>query len=234
MYTAGPYRLLFHRPVLMGILNVTPDSFSDGGRWLSPEAAIAHGRRLIDDGADWLDIGGESTHPGAHPPSEQEELRRVVPVIEGLAAEGVPLSIDSYHPAVVRAAVRAGAVVINDIGGGRDPGMVQAGAELGLPYIAMHMQGTPQSMQAHPEYGDPVAEIYAWLGERCETLRRGGVEQLLTDVGIGFGKTLAHNLALLRQLDWFLELGYPIVIGTSRKSWIQKALGSPTPVEERL
>lgn len=234
MYTAGPYRLQFHRPVLMGIVNVTPDSFSDGGAHLAASDAIAHGQALIDAGADWLDIGGESRRPGAPPVSPVEELRRVLPVIEGLVTAGVPLSIDTRHAEVAREAVAAGAVIINDVTGGRDAGLAEVAAVNGLPYVVMHMQGEPQSMQKNPHYDDVVAEVFAFLGARCDRLKGWGVTQLITDPGIGFGKTLAHNLMLMAQLDWFLELGCPILLGTSRKSWIPKVLGRDTPIADRL
>jgi len=234
MYTAGPYRLHFHRPVLMGIVNVTPDSFSDGGRFPDAASAIAHGQALIDAGADWLDIGGESTRPGAAPVLAAEEIRRVVPVIEGLAGAGVPLSIDTRRAEVAREAVAAGAVIINDVAGGRDAALAEVAATNGLPYVVMHMQGEPGSMQKNPHYEDVVAEVFAILGARCDRLKGWGVTQLITDPGIGFGKTLAHNLMLMAQLDWFLELGYPILIGTSRKSWIPKVLGRDTPIADRL
>ncbi|MEO7995104.1 MAG: dihydropteroate synthase [bacterium] len=234
MYQAGPYKLLFRRPILMGVINVTPDSFSDGGEFFDATAAIAHGSRLISEGADWLDIGGESTRPGANPITVHEESRRVIPVIEGLKDMGVPLSIDTIHPEVAERAVKAGAVILNDIAGGSDPALARVAALHNLPYIVMHMQGTPKTMQSAPQYADVSAEVFAWLGERCTKLQKIGVTQLLTDVGIGFGKTLAHNLTLIHQLEWFLELGFPIAIGTSRKSWIQKALGKETPMSERI
>lgn len=234
MYTAGPWRLHFHRPVLMGIVNVTPDSFSDGGQHADPAAAIAQGHALIAEGADWLDIGGESTRPGAAPISPAEEQRRIVPVIEGLAEAGVPLSVDTRHAATARAAVAAGAAILNDITGGADPQMGALAAERGLAYIVMHMQGDPRTMQTAPAYDDVVAEVFAFLGDRCERLKRQGVTALLTDPGLGFGKTLAHNLRLMRQLDWLLELGYPICLGASRKSWIAKASGRELPMAERI
>lgn len=234
MYTAGPYRLHFHRPVLMGILNVTPDSFSDGGSFTDVPTAIAHGRRLIAAGADWIDIGGESTRPGAAPVPVAEELRRVLPVVTGLADAGVPICIDTCKAEVAREALAAGAVMVNDVHGGADRALAEVAAAAGAPYIVMHMQGTPTTMQQAPDYEDVVAEVFSYLGERCARLQQWGVAQLITDPGIGFGKTLAHNLQLMQQLDWFLELGFPMLLGTSRKSWIPKVLGAATPIPERL
>ena len=234
MFTAGPFKLAFHRPVLMGIINVTPDSFSDGGETPTAILAIERGKQMVAAGADWLDIGGESTRPGAKSVSVGEELKRVVPVIQGLRDAGVPLSIDTYHVEVAKEAIDAGAVILNDILGGRDLALAALAAEHDLPYIAMHMQGEPRTMQQAPHYDDVVAEVFAWLGLQVERLKAEGVRQVLVDPGIGFGKTLAHNLMLLKQLDWFLELGSPIVIGTSRKSWINKVLGGPIPISERL
>ncbi|MBN8246707.1 MAG: dihydropteroate synthase [Verrucomicrobia bacterium] len=231
------FRFTFPRPVLvMGIVNVTPDSFSDGGRFLDPGAAIRHGLALAAEGADLLDVGGESTRPGAAPVSETEELRRVIPVIEGLAARcPVPISVDTQKPGVARAAVSAGAAVINDIAAVQEgSAMGPVVAETGAGYIAMHMQGTPGTMQSAPHYGDVVAEVSASLGRRLDTLAREGVRpgQVALDPGIGFGKTLEHNLDLLAHWAEFTTRGRPLVLGVSRKSFLGALLG--TDLGDRL
>lgn len=236
-WSGSRFRFTFPRPVLvMGIVNVTPDSFSDGGRFLDPEAAIRQGLALAAEGADLLDVGGESTRPGATPVSETEELRRVIPVIEGLAARcPIPLSVDTQKPGVARAAMAAGAAVINDIAAVRaDSGLGPVVAETGAGYIAMHMQGTPGTMQANPQYGNVVAEVSASLGRRLETLAGEGVrpEQVALDPGIGFGKTLEHNLDLLTHWAEFTTQGRPLVLGVSRKSFLGAWLG--TEVRDRL
>src|SRR5688572_8691167 len=177
----------------MGVINVTPDSFSDGGRFVDPGAAVAHGRALLADGADWLDVGGESTRPGASPVEEGEELRRVLPVVEALAAEGARVSIDTRKPAVARAAVAAGASLLNDVGGANG----HVAAELGVPWAAMHVQGEPATMQDAPRYHDVVAEVLDDLVARADAARAAGVPEVWIDPGIGFGKTHAHNLTLL-------------------------------------
>ena len=225
------FRFVFPRPALvMGIVNVTPDSFSDGGRFLDPAAAVEHGLRLVSEGADLLDIGGESTRPGAAPISEAEELRRVLPVLEGLAARvTVPLSIDTVKPAVARAAVAAGAAVINDVASGQaDPPMSRVVADTGAGYVAMHMQGTPQTMQRAPVYGNVVQEVGDFFDARLKALVAAGVsaEQVALDPGIGFGKTLDHTLDLLARLAEFTRQGRPLVIGVSRKSFLGAMLGA--------
>lgn len=220
----------------MGIVNVTPDSFSDGGQFGTPEAAVSHGLDLAQQGADILDIGGESTRPGATPVSEAEELRRVIPVIEGLVKRTqVPLSIDTTKPAVARAALVAGASMVNDVGAGRAAkGMWELVAETGAGYVAMHMQGLPATMQAQPVYANVVAEVTGFFEDRMAGLRAAGIspEQIMFDVGIGFGKTLEHNLQLLRAVRSFTTLERPIVLGVSRKSFLGALTGAK--VAERL
>ena len=228
---ARDIELSFPRPVLvMGIVNVTPDSFSDGGQFLQPDAAVAHGLDLIAQGADLIDIGGESSRPRAVPVAEAEDLRRVIPVIEQLACRvRVPISIDTAKPAVAKAALQAGASLVNDVRANRvDDSMWRVVAEWGAGYVCMHMQGTPQTMQADPVYADVVSEEREFFLERIQRLRDCGVgpEQLILDPGIGFGKTLEHNLQLLGALRDFTELGRPVLLGVSRKSFIGKLLGA--------
>jgi dihydropteroate synthase len=223
------------RTAIMGILNVTPDSFSDGGFFLSRERAVAHARQMVEDGADIVDIGGESTRPGAQPVSVQEELDRVVPVIEAVRdAVAVPISIDTSKPEVMRAAVAAGAGFINDVRALRADGALAAAGELGVPVCLMHMQGEPRGMQTDPCYTDVVAEVRTFLAARLAACRAAGIEpaRVVIDPGFGFGKTLAHNLQLLRGLVGLGTLGAPILVGLSRKSMIGLALG--LPVEQRL
>jgi dihydropteroate synthase len=220
---------------LMGVVNVTPDSFSDGGLYLDPEAAIAHGRELVEAGADILDIGGESTRPGAEEVGASEELARVVPVIEGLRGIGARISVDTSKAAVAAAALDAGAEIVNDVTALRgDLEMAALCAERGCGVILMHMFGTPRTMQADPRYDDVVADVKAFLAERLQAAVAAGVpeEGIWLDPGIGFGKTGAHNMELLRRLSELRELGRPLVIGTSRKSFIGRIDGSPP--EERL
>lgn len=223
------------RPLIMGIVNVTPDSFSDGGRHGDTASAITHGLALIAAGADWLDIGGESTRPGAEPVSEAEELRRVIPVIEGLADAGVPLSIDTMKPGVARAAVKAGASMWNDVNALRAEGALPAAAELGCKVCLMHMQGAPQTMQASPHYDDVVAEVEDFLLERAEAAISAGISRdaIWLDPGIGFGKTLAHNLALMAALPRLASHGFPVLFGASRKRFIG-ALDGDAPAGQRL
>lgn len=229
----GGRRLDLRRPVVMGVVNVTPDSFSDGGRIADP---VAHARALVAQGAAVIDIGGESTRPGAAPVSAEEELARVLPVIEALVQGGLeaPISIDTRKPAVARAALAAGAAIVNDVGGLRDPAMAEVVAAAGAAVIVMHMQGTPETMQLAPAYEDVVAEVAAFLAERRERAVRAGVDPaaVLVDPGICFGKTVEHNLALLRHLDRLAEVG-PLVVGLSRKSTLGAVLGG-RPVDERL
>jgi len=225
-----------NRPRIMGVVNVTPDSFSDGGRWLEPEAGIAHALRLEAEGADILDIGGESTRPGAEPVNAEEELKRVLPVIEALARRArVPVSIDTRNAEVMRRAAQVGARLINDISAlAHDPNSLAAAAETGLPVVLMHAQGEPRTMQHKPRYADVVLDVYDALEARIEACERVGIarERLIVDPGIGFGKTLAHNLALLGSLTIFHGLGCPLTLGASRKSFIGKLTGAGA--DERL
>jgi dihydropteroate synthase len=223
------------RPAVMGILNVTPDSFSDGGVFLSRESAIAHARRMANEGADIIDVGGESTRPGAQPVSAQEEMDRVVPVIEALRENiSLPISIDTSKPEVMRAAVAAGAGFINDVRALRDEGALEAAASLEVPVCLMHMQGEPRGMQENPRYRDVLSEIGDFLRARLQAAQAAGIpaQRLVIDPGFGFGKTLEHNLELLRGLKKLQSLGAPILVGLSRKSLIGKALG--LPAEGRL
>jgi dihydropteroate synthase len=206
---------------MMGVLNVTPDSFSDGGRYLDTAAAVAHGRQLVVEGADVVDIGGESSRPGATPVAEAEELRRVVPVIEALASE-VRVSIDTVKPAVARAAVAAGATLINDVSGSK--ALARVAGDLGVGYVVMHRSGSAETMQIDPHYDDVVVEVKTFLADRAAHAAEAGVEEIWVDPGIGFGKTLAHNLTLLRHLDQVVSLGYPVLVGTSRKSFLGRLL----------
>lgn len=218
------------RGEIMGIVNTTPDSFSDGGRFASIESALAHARRLIAEGAAIIDIGGESTRPGAEEVAAAEEISRVLPVIEALAAEfpNTALSIDTCKAGVARAAVAAGASIINDVTGFRDAEMVAVAAESGAGLVVMHMQGTPRTMQHDPVYTDLLGEITDFFADRFTALTTAGVqpEAIVFDPGIGFGKKLEHNLAILRELDRYTVEGRPILLGVSRKSFIGKILGS--------
>jgi dihydropteroate synthase len=221
-------------PKLMGVVNVTPDSFSDGGRYLDADAAISHGEELVGDGAAILDVGGESTRPGAEEVDEAEELRRVEPVVAGLAASAT-VSIDTSKSAVAEAAIGAGASIVNDVTAfRRDPGMAPLCAERGVGVVLMHMPGSPRTMQDDPRYDDVVDDVKAFLAARMEFAIEAGVEEerIWLDPGIGFGKTLEHNLELLRRLGELRELGRPLVIGTSRKSFIGKVDGSD--VDDRI
>jgi dihydropteroate synthase len=234
---ARQFEFAFPRPALvMGVVNVTPDSFSDGGCFFDREAAVAHALELVRQGADIIDVGGESTRPKAEPVGEAEELRRVIPVIEALAGRiRQPISIDTLKPAVARAALTAGASIVNDVGANRaDDAMWRLVAETGAGYVLMHMQGRPQTMQANPAYGDVVREVAEFFSERLAKLAASGVarEQVMLDVGIGFGKTLEHNLQLLAGLRSFTSLGRPLLLGVSRKSFVSKLLG--VAPDERL
>ena len=226
--------LRLDRPQLMGIVNVTPDSFSDGGAHDTADAAVAHALRLVEEGADALDIGGESTRPGAAEVEVEEELRRVVPVIERLAAQvAVPISIDSSKPEVMRAAVQAGAGMINDVYGLRREGALDAAAALGVPVVLMHMQGEPRSMQAAPQYDDVVGEVHRFLAERIFAAEMAGIpkQRIVVDPGFGFGKDTAHNLQLLAQFERFVELGVPVLAGLSRKRSIGELTGRDVPAD---
>jgi dihydropteroate synthase len=219
------------RCLVMGVVNVTPDSFSDGGRYLDPEAAVAHGLALVAEGADLLDVGGESTRPGATDVPEAVELERVLPVVEELARTAeVPVSIDTRKAAVAAAALAAGATMVNDVSAGRhDPDLLGVAADAKVPLVLMHMLGTPATMQDDPRYDDVVAEVEAFLAERCRAAEAAGVDHqaLVIDPGIGFGKRDQDNYALLDQLARFTRLGHPVMVGTSRKGFIGRALDSP-------
>jgi len=224
--------LTLDRPRIVGIVNVTPDSFSDGGEHATLDAAVAHGLRLAEEGADALDVGGESTRPGAMDVSPEEELRRVIPVIERLAQEtSLPISVDTSKPEVMRAAVAAGAGMINDVFALRRDGALAAAGTLGVPVVLMHMLGEPRSMQDAPQYDDVVAEVHRFLAERIFAAEMAGIpkKQIVVDPGFGFGKTSAHNLLLLAQLERFTELGVPVLAGLSRKKTIGELTGRTDP-----
>ena len=226
----GRFRLPLDRPLIMGVVNITPDSFSDGGRFLDPQAAIAHANRLIEEGADLIDLGAESSRPGAAAVvSADEELRRLLPVLRGLHDAPVPLSVDTVKPEVMRAAIAEGASMINDINALRASGAVEAVAAGDAAVCLMHMQGRPDSMQQQPRYGDVVAEVKAFLQERIDCVGAAGIalERVVVDPGFGFGKTLDHNLALLRHLSEFASLGAPLLAGWSRKSSLGRITGKP-------
>lgn len=232
----GTRRVMYRgRPLLMGIVNMTPDSFSDGGAFTSPRHAVTHALQLIEDGADLIDVGGESTRPGARPVSAAQELRRVLPVIEQLAAKTrVPVSVDTSKAEVADAAVQAGASIINDVTAFGDPAMAGVAAASGCAVILMHMRGTPRTMQRRPRYTDVVRQVRAALVGAAARAAQAGVrrDRILIDPGLGFGKTLAHNAAILRHLNAFVRTGYPVVLGYSRKSFLGRWLDAP--VGERL
>ncbi|MDE2623983.1 MAG: dihydropteroate synthase [Betaproteobacteria bacterium] len=223
----GRYRLPLDRPLIMGIINVTPDSFSDGGRFTEAARAVEHGFSLMEAGAALLDVGGESTRPGATPVPLEEELRRVIPVIEQLSGGPVPISIDTRHPEVMRAALAAGATLVNDVNALRAPGALEICAASDAAVCLMHMQGTPQTMQDNPLYGDVLAEVEAFLLQRARAAETAGIarDRILLDPGFGFGKTVAHNLALLRGLERLAAAGYPLLVGLSRKSVLGAVTG---------
>ncbi|MEJ2767630.1 dihydropteroate synthase [Mycetohabitans sp. B46] len=227
----GRFRLTLARPLVMGILNVTPDSFSDGGRFIGYDAARARAQQMIDEGADLIDIGGESTRPGAPPVPLDEELARVLPLIDALRDTGVPISIDTYKPEVMRAALDAGADLINDIWGLRQPGALDAVRDTRCGLCVMHMQGEPGTMQREPQYRDVVAEVRDFLDERIRSLESAGIaaDRLCVDPGLGFGKTAEHNFTLLRELPHAVPAGVPILVGLSRKSMIGAATGRSAP-----
>jgi dihydropteroate synthase len=219
-------------PRVVGIVNATPDSFSDGGEHASLEAAVAHGLKLAQEGADVLDVGGESTRPGAEEVAVEEELRRVIPVIERLAREtSLPISVDTSKPEVMRAAVDAGAGMVNDVYGLRREGALEAAADLGVPVVLMHMLGEPRSMQDAPAYDDVVADVHRFLAERIFAAEMAGIpkQRVVVDPGFGFGKTLEHNLALLARLERFTDLGVPVLAGLSRKKSIGALTGRQDP-----
>jgi dihydropteroate synthase len=224
-------------PVLMGVLNVTPDSFSDGGEFFASDRAVAHAASLLDEGARIVDVGGESTRPGSDPVSPQEELKRVVPVVQRILADRpeAVVSIDTYRASTAEAALDAGARIVNDVTALSHPKMAELVAERGSPVVLMHMRGEPKSMQQDPYYEDVVREVRDFLAGRAERAMRAGVdeESIVLDPGIGFGKTLEHNLALLNRLDALVELGFPVLVGASRKSFLGKIGGSSDP-KDRL
>lgn len=222
------------RTHIMGILNVTPDSFSDGGRFFDYERAVERGVELANQGADFLDIGGESTRPGSEAVSEEEEMRRVVPVIERLSSVvSIPLSIDTTKSGVARAAISAGACIVNDVSGMTyDPDMLQTACDGKATVVLMHMLGTPKTMQQKPVYRDVVSDVCQFLEKQSALARRRGIEQIIVDPGLGFGKELHHNIELMKRLSEFSRLGYPVLVGPSRKSFIGKILD--LPVDQRL
>ena len=234
MLRCNNFQFDLSRPLVMGIVNVTPDSFSDGGHHASTATAIAHARQLIADGADILDIGGESTRPGAATVSAQEELDRVLPVIEGLRDITVPISIDTWKPEVMRAALAAGASMVNDINALQEEGALAAVAGSDAAVCLMHKQGVPQTMQQQPHYTDVIAEVSAFLRVRISAVEAAGIarDRIVIDPGFGFGKTLAHNLDLLRELETFCALDVPVLAGLSRKSMLGAITGRD--VNERL
>lgn len=234
--TAGPYKIhLGAQTKIMGILNVTPDSFSDPGRYFSRNKAIDHALQMEEEGADILDVGGESSRPGAQPVSIDEEVERIIPVLEALIPKlKIPVSVDTYKPEVARRAIEAGAAMINDIRAMAEPGMKELISEKRVPVVLMHMKGTPETMQQEPAYQAVVTEIGSFFKERIEVALSAGIapEKIIIDPGIGFGKTLTHNMEILRLLDQFHSLGFPVLIGTSNKSFIGKILDRP--LEKRL
>jgi len=218
-------KLKLNRPIIMGILNVTPDSFSDGGKFFSKEKAIAHAKQMVADGADIIDIGGESTRPNSTRISKEEELRRVLPVLKILLKEvKVPISIDTMKSEVAEACLTAGAHLLNDVTGLRNKKMVEVAARHNVPTIIMHMQGTPETMQLNPKYTNVIKEIKDYLLRQAKAAEKAGIKQIIIDPGIGFGKSLEHNLTIIKHLAQFQELGYPLLVGPSRKSFIGKIL----------
>jgi dihydropteroate synthase len=233
VWHCGRYELVLDRPLVMGVLNVTPDSFSDGGRFDDPVAAVAHGERLIAEGADIIDVGGESTRPGSDDVPIAEEVARVRPVVLRLATEGVPVSIDTRHAQVAVASLEAGASIINDVSGFRDRAMVEVAVASDAGVVVMHMLGDPKTMQAEPRYDDVVREVGGYLVAQATILEAAGVERsrIAIDPGIGFGKTVEHNLELLRRLPELAGLGYPLLVGVSRKRFIGALTGVDDPAE---
>jgi len=234
VFRCGAFAFDLSRPLVMGVLNVTPDSFSDGGRFADREQALSHARRMRDDGADIIDIGGESSRPGAESVAEGVELSRVLPLVEALAAEGIPVGVDTRKPAVMQAAIAAGAAMINDIAALRERGAIEACAQGGVGVCLMHMQREPRTMQAAPAYADVVSEVRDFLLARARVCIDAGIarERIAIDPGFGFGKTLAHNLALLRALGTLAATDYPVVAGLSRKASLGEITGRS--VDERM
>lgn len=235
MALAAEFKAPSNRPALMGVLNVTPDSFSDGGSYPTANAAIEAALQMFDDGADLIDVGGESTRPGAQPVPVDAELGRTIPIVDALARRGVAVSIDTMKPEVASAALGAGAIFVNDVGGLRAEGMLEVVVAAQCSVCIMHMKGEPAQMQENPEYTDVVREVRSFLLQRAVRAEEAGVksEQIWIDPGIGFGKTLSHNLALLRHLDVLAATGFPVVVGVSRKSFIGRVLGG-VDVHDRL
>jgi len=230
----GKFRLSLARPLIMGVVNITPDSFSDGGSFATASTALAHARRLVDEGADLIDIGGESTRPGAGGVALEEERRRVLPVLEQLAGGTVPVSIDTQKPELMREAIAAGASMINDVNALQAPGAIAAVAQSGVAVCLMHMQGTPADMQTDPHYDDVVAEVLEFFGDRMRAAHAAGIapDRIVLDPGFGFGKTLEHNLELLRRLDRFNTTGAAVLAGLSRKGMLGRLTGRE--VDERV
>jgi dihydropteroate synthase len=227
------YTLVFKKTLIMGVLNITPDSFSDGGLFADIDTAVSHGKKMVSDGADLIDIGGESSRPGSIPLSEKDELKRVLPVVKRLVDEvSVPISIDTYKPQVADACLKAGAHLINDITGLSNSEMRAVIAKYNAPVVLMHMKGTPKTMQNNPLYHDVVGEIKTFFQEKIITARKTGIQQIIIDPGIGFGKTVEHNLQILKHLEVFKSLGCPILVAPSRKYFIGVITG--LPVHERL
>ncbi|MBI4665293.1 MAG: dihydropteroate synthase [Nitrospinae bacterium] len=228
-YRCGKLRLPFNRPLIMGVINITPDSFSDGGLYSNTADAMAQADRLVADGADILDIGGESTRPGAPPVSAPEEISRVIPVIRGIVSRHpkVPVSVDTSKPEVAREAVEAGAVIINDVTGVSSPQMARIAAQYNLPVVVMHMKGSPRDMAKKARYADLMGELKSYFTGRITSLGRAGVSKIIIDPGLGFAKTAKHNIEILNRLDELVELGYPVLVGASRKSFLGKILGAP-------
>ena len=224
--------LSLKKTYIMGILNITPDSFSDGGQYIHLDQALAHAEQMIAEGADIIDIGGESSRPGAAPVPEAEELDRVIPLIDRLKKLGVPISIDTYKPRVAALALEHGATILNDITGLQNPDMVKVVARFHAPVILMHMRGTPQTMQQNPAYSDVITDIKTFFKKQLAIAHAAGITDIILDPGLGFGKTLEHNLTILKGLNEFTDLGYPLLIGPSRKSFIGTLTG--LPVEDRL
>lgn len=217
----------------MGVLNVTPDSFSDGGNFFDVDTALVHAQQMALDGADSIDVGGESSRPGSDPVSTEEELSRVLPVLEKIKQElDILVSIDTYKPQVAKAALEAGADMVNDISGLGDSDMIEVVSNYNVPVVIMHMRGKPKTMQKNPVYNDIIEDIKTFFAERIEAAKKGGIKKIILDPGIGFGKTLEHNLTILRELSRFKNLDYPILVGTSRKSFIGTITGQE--VDKRL
>ncbi|MDA7823789.1 dihydropteroate synthase [Opitutales bacterium] len=229
-YQLNGQSVSLHFPAVMGILNLTPDSFSDGGQFLSPEDAVAHARHMVEQGAQIIDLGGESTRPGSEPVSEQDELARVLPVIESLLKEDFVLSLDTTKPAVALAGFQAGVSILNDVSGGNQD-MLEHAARFHAGYVLMHTQGSPQTMQDSPKYDDVVEEVRAFFDAKAEDLQALELPRLWIDPGIGFGKTLEHNLALMRELDELIDPRWGILLGSSRKSWIDHLCNAPDPLD---